>query len=39
MKDSLKSQRKVDAAVAAIIGFDRASQPKPDEYDVLQSIW
>jgi phage terminase large subunit-like protein len=38
MKDSAKSQRKVDAAVAAIIGFDRASQPKPATYDVLQSV-
>jgi hypothetical protein len=33
MKDSARSARKVDAAVEAIIDFDRASQAKPVDYD------
>jgi phage terminase large subunit-like protein len=37
-KETKKSARKIDLAVAAVMAFDRASVAEPS-YDVLQSIW
>lgn len=37
-KETKKSNRKIDLAVAAVMAFDRASVQQP-RYDVLQSVW
>jgi len=40
-KPSKDSTRRIDAAVAAVMAFDRATQQQPDpaDYDILQSVW
>jgi len=38
-KEHKHSRRRIDAAVAAVMAFDRARQPEEAEYDVLQSVW
>jgi len=38
VKESVRSDRKIDLAVAAVMAFDRASVVEPT-YDVLQSVW
>jgi len=38
VKESVRSDRKIDLAVAAVMAFDRASVVEPT-YDLLQSVW
>jgi len=38
VKESQRSDRKIDLAVAAVMAFDRASVVEPT-YDLLQSVW
>ncbi len=39
-KEHKHSTRRIDCAVALVMGFDRASQQQPDaDYDVLRSVW
>ncbi len=38
MKEHRNSPRKIDLAVAAIMGLDRAAQVQP-HYDLLSSVW
>ncbi|MGO9153680.1 terminase TerL endonuclease subunit [Mycobacterium sp.] len=39
VKETTYSRRKVDAAVAACMVFDRAAQPVEPEYNILESVW
>ena len=38
VKESVRSDRKIDLAVAAVMAFDRAASVEPT-YDLLQSVW
>jgi phage terminase large subunit-like protein len=38
-KETKYSSRRIDLAVAAVMSFDRAAQPDPNDYDILQSVY
>jgi phage terminase large subunit-like protein len=37
-KETTYSARKIDAAVAAVMAFDRAAIPDPNDYDIMASV-